>query len=198
MTTPRQEPTFPPDPQMHALAGWFMILLAIPLALWMAVRMADKIDARGWPRAEAVVVASELRERGGRRHDWCIALTYRYRVGAREYTSRRAATSIMSEAPCDASREVIQARFAQQQPGRRIMIRHHPTRPERAIVYLDGPDFADVFFSALALACFWGGALAIGSGRRLRVEQAALSAERHARMRQAGAGAAHRGGRRGV
>ena len=184
-TQPSAEPAIPHDPQFQVLLGWFLIVLAVPLALWMALRIHDKFDARSWPKASAEVVESSLYHRGGKRPDWCIKMAYRYEVDGRQFVSSRSATSRMTDAGCDPSRAVIQARFENRQPGQRITIRHHPRQPERAIAYVDGLDFPDFFFPAVALSVFATGVYSIRYGARLRVEQALLAAERRARMERA-------------
>ena len=182
---PSTEPAIPPDPQFQVLLGWFMIALALPLAIWMALRIHDKLDAPSWPRVSAEVVRSDMYKRGGRSTDWCIKMAYRYEVDGRQFESARSVTSRMTDAGCDPSRAVIQARFEQRQPGDRITIRHHPRQPERAIAYVDGLDFPDYFFPAVALSVFAAGVHSIRHGARLRVEQALLAADRRARMRRA-------------
>jgi len=184
-TQPSTEPAIPHDPQFQVLFCWFLILLAVPLALWMALRIHDKFDARSWPKASAEVVESSLYHRGGKRPGWCIKMAYRYQVDGRQFVSSRSATSRMTDAGCDPSRAVIQARFENRQPGDRITIRHHPRNPGRAIAYVDGLDDADFFLSAFALGMFAAGVLSIRYGARLRVEQALLAAERRARMERA-------------
>ena len=184
-TPPRTEPAIPHDPQFQVLVGWFMIALALPLAIWMALRIHDKFDARSWPKASAEVTRSELYKRGGRSTSWCIKMAYRYEVDGQRFESTRSATSRMTDAACDPSRAVIQARFENRQPGDRITIRHHPRKPERAIAYVDGLDFPDFFFPAVALSTFAAGVHSIRYGARLRVEQALLAADRRARMRRA-------------
>jgi len=184
-TQPSTEPTIPHDPQLQVLLGWFLIALAVPLAIWVALRIYDKFDARSWPKASAEVVESELYERRGKSRDWCIKMAYRYEVDGQQFVSRRSATSLLTEAACDPSRAVIQARFEKRQPGDRITIRHHPREPGRAIAYVDGLDFADFFFPAVALSAFAAGVGSIRYGARLRVEQAALAADRRARMERA-------------
>lgn len=179
------EPAIPHDPQFQVLLGWFLIVLAAPLAIWMALRIHDKLDARSWPKAGAVVVESELYQRHGKSSGWCIKMAYRYEVDGRQFVSSRSATSRMTEAACDPSRAVIQARFEKRQPGHRITIRHHPREPGRAIAYVDGLDSADFFFPAFALGMFAAGVGSIRYGARLRVEQAALAAERRERMARA-------------
>lgn len=179
------EPAIPHDPQFQVLVGWFLIALAVPLAIWMALRIHDKFDARSWPKASAVVVKSELYERHGKSRDWCIKMAYRYEVDGQQFESSRSATSLMSEAGCDPSRTVIQARFEKRQPGDRITIRHHPRDPGRAIAYVDGLDIFDFFFPAVALSVFAAGVHSIRYGARLRLEQAALAAERRGRMARA-------------
>ncbi|MET0207845.1 MAG: DUF3592 domain-containing protein [Burkholderiaceae bacterium] len=181
-TQPSTEPAIPHDPQFQVLLGWFLIALAVPLAIWMALRIHDKFDARSWPKASAVVVKSELYERRGKSRDWCIKMAYRYEVDGQQYVSSRSATSLMTESACDPSRPVIQARFEKRQPGDRITIRHHPRQPGRAIAYVDGLDFVDFFFPAVALGVFAAGVGLIRYGARLRVEQAALAAGRRERM----------------
>jgi hypothetical protein len=151
-TQPSTEPAIPHDPQFQVLLGWFLIVLAVPLAIWMALRIHDKFDARSWPKASAVVVKSELYERRGKSRGWCIKMAYRYEVDGQQFESTRSATSLMTEFTCDPSLVVIQARFEQRQPGDRITIRHHPREPARAIAYVDGLDFADFFFPAVALS----------------------------------------------
>lgn len=182
---PSTEPAIPHDPQFQALLGWFLIVLAVPLAIWMALRIHDKFDARSWPKASAEVVESALYERHGKSPGWCIKMAYRYEVDGQQFVSRRSATSLMTEAACDPSRAVIEARFEKRQPGDRITIRHHPREPGRAIAYVDGLDSADFFFPAFALGMFAAGVGSIRYGARLRVEQAALAAERRARMERA-------------
>lgn len=184
-TQPSTEPAIPHDPQFQVLLGWFLIVLAAPLAIWMALRIHDKFDARSWPKASAVVVKSELYERRGKSRDWCIKMAYRYEVGGQQFESSRSATSLMTESACDPSRAVIQARFEQRQPGDRITIRHHPRDPARAIAYVDGLDIVDFLFPAVALSVFAAGVHSIRYGARLRLEQAALAAARRARMARA-------------
>ena len=184
-TQPSKEPVIPHDPQFQVLFGWFLIVLAVPLAIWMALRIYDKFDARSWPKASAEVVESALYHRSGKRPDWCIKMAYRYEVDGRQFVSSRSATSRMTDAGCDPSRAVIEARLENRQPGDRITIRHHPRDPGRAIAYVDGLDFADFFLSAVALSTLVTGVLSIRYGARLRVEQALLAAERRARMERA-------------
>ncbi|AWL06820.1 DUF3592 domain-containing protein [Massilia oculi] len=184
-TPPSTEPAIPHDPQFQVLVGWFLIVVAVPLAIWIALRIHDKFDARSWPKASAEVVKSELYERRGKSHDWCIKMAYRYEVDGQQFVSSRSATSIMSESACDPSRAVIQARFEKRQPGDRITIRHHPREPGRAIAHVDGLDIFDFLFPAVALGVFATGVHSIRYGARLRVEQAALAAERRERMARA-------------
>lgn len=184
-TQPSTEPAIPHDPQFQVLVGWFLIVLVAPLAIWTGLRIYDKFDARSWPTASAEVVKSELYERRGKSRGWCIKMAYRYEVDGQQFVSNRSATSRMTDAACDPSRAVIQARFEKRQPGDRITIRHHPRDPGRAIAYVDGLDFADFFFPAVALSFFAAGVNSIRYGARLRVEQAALAAERRARMASA-------------
>lgn len=187
MNTPQStEPVIPPDPQLYTLFGWFLIVLALPLGLWMGLRIMDKIDSRSWPRARAEIVSSEIYKRSGRHGtDWCIKLSYRYVIGGREYTGRRISTSRMGDTGCDVSEAVMRARLEQQQPGDRITIRHAPADPERAIVYVGALDVADFLLSAIAIVTFGGGIGSIREAGRLRQQQAAYAADRHERMRRA-------------
>lgn len=182
---PLTDPAIPPDPQLQVLLGWFLIALALTLAIWMALRIHDKLDARSWPKASAKVVKSEMYKRDGRSTSWCIKMAYRYQVDGRQYESARSATSRMTNTACDPSRAAIQARFEQRQPGARITIRHHPRDPGRAIAHVDGLDFPDFFFPAAALSVFVAGVHSIRHGAGLRAAQALLAADRRARMRRA-------------
>lgn len=185
-TPPLTEPVIPPDPRLHTLFGWLFILLALPLGLWMAMRIVDKIDSRTWPKASATIVTSELYKRTGRHGtDWCIKLSYRYTIAGRQYTGRRISTSRMGDTGCVRSEAVMRARLANQQPGARITIRHAPGKPERAIVYVGALDVADFLLSAIAIVSFGGGVVAIRQAGHLRLQQAAHAADRRERMQRA-------------
>ena len=183
---PAIEPVAPPDPQFYTLFGWFLILLALPLGFWMAMRIADKIDSRTWPRASAQIVSSELYKRTGRHGaDWCIKLSYRYVIDGRQHMGRRISTSRMGDTGCDPSETVMRARLENQQPGDRIGIRHAPGAPERAIVYVGALDIGDLVFSVIAIVTLGGGVGAIRAAGRLKLQQAAHAAARRERMQHA-------------
>lgn len=186
ITPPHKEPTFPLDPQMSILTGWLLMLVAVPIAVWMALRVADNIDSRSWPKARAEIVSSELYKRTSRSStDWCIKLSYRYTIDGKQYTSRRISTSRMSGANCDFSEAVMRSRLERQQPGDPIAIRYRPGEPAYAIVYIGRIDVHDFMFPALAIGLFGGGVASIRAGGRLRLQQAAHAAERRERMARA-------------
>lgn len=184
---PRNEPTFPHDPQMSILSGWFLILLALPIAVWITLRIVDNIDSRSWPKARAEIVSSELYKRTSRSStDWCIKLSYRYTIDGKQYTSRRISTSRISGANCDTSEAVMRSRLERQRPGDPIAIRYRPGQPAYAIVYIGKTDATDFLFPGLAIALFGGGVASIRAAGPLRQQQAAHAAERRERMARAG------------
>lgn len=189
--TPRAEPTFPPDPQLQSLIGWGSLIAGVALCIFMGVTVFDKFDAWEWPRARAQIVSSALYKSSDRSAKWCIKLTYRYTVDGRAFTGRRQATSWLSDAACDRSQSLMQARFAQQQPGAALTVRYRPGQPERAIVYADGMKPAEWFFVALTLVLVAGGVGGLRGAARLRLEAQAHAADRKERMRRAAALQAH-------
>ena len=142
------------------LVGMRFLLLGLLVLLFALSRSWDKLETRRWPTAEATVVFSEVVERTGKTHDWCVLVGYRYSVdGGRQGGAKRWR--------CAASRANAEAQLAHVAPGRRIEVHVDPTRPERSVLEPASFGMSDAFFGALALTLFAVGFDRIRRARRL-------------------------------
>lgn len=165
--------TYPPDPHLLVLRGWFLILLAVPLALWIGARIHDKRDVRNWPKAQAEVQGSKLYHHTGRgMHGWCLRLAYRYQVDGKFYNSSGVDVPHLGHAGCDPSQAVMRERLARMGTGDRIEIRYHPRQHARSAAHIEPLDFGDYFFPAVAFGLFVTGAASIRQGKRVRARDA--------------------------
>ena len=135
------------EPARAKLLGQQIIVLGLLVLMFSLPRTWAKMETRRWPTIEATVVFSDVVERTGKTHDWCVRVAYRYAVGAgRQGGVRRLA--------CSASRAGAEAKLAQWQPGQRIEAHYDPAHPERSVVEHESPGMSDVLFGALALTLF--------------------------------------------
>lgn len=159
---------------MTKLIGWFFLLLAIPLGFFAFKRSVDKCVSRSWPVTQAQVLGADMYKRS-RSGDWCLRLRYRYVIDGEAFSSRKLASSFMSNAGCDQDKSVIDARRERLQPGAALRVRYDPADPGRSLVYLEDLDFSDYFFNGLALVLFASGIKALRDAAALRRQQAAFS-----------------------
>lgn len=153
-------PAKAPDPAKVRLLGLRIMVLGLLVVLFMLPRAWDKLAARRWPAVEATVIFSDIVERTGKTHDWCVRVGYRYSVdGGRQGGAKRWA--------CSASRAGAEAKLAQMQPGQRIEAYYNPAHPERSVLEPDALDAIDIFIGALALTLFAVGFDRIRHARRL-------------------------------
>lgn len=148
------------DPDREKVLGLRFLALGLIVLIFALPRTWAKMETRRWPTIEATVVFSDVVERTGKTHDWCVRVAYRYAVGAdRQGGVRRLA--------CSASRDSAEAKLAQWQPGQRIEAHYDPAHPERSVVEHESPGMSDVLFGALALTLFAVGFDRIRRARRL-------------------------------
>ena len=176
----------PPDPQLSKLFGWFLILIAVPLAYLATTTVLEKSASKSWPRTEAQILSSNIDERMGRdgRH-WCVKLHYKYFVDNAEYASSRIFVSRTSGGLCHRKKHVAEALWERLQPETRIYIRYDPTDHGRAFVYRSGLNFLEcLLFGLVALLCI-GGIKAIKAAKRTGLKSVQPAADRMAADRGA-------------
>lgn len=177
---------YPPDPHLLVLQGWFLILLAVPLALWIGSRIQDKRAVPDWPTTRAEVQGSKLYHdtgKGGR--GWCLRLAYRYQVDGRFYNSSGVDVPHLGHAGCNRSQAVMRERLARMQEGDIIDVHYHPRQHARSAAHIEPLDAGDYMFSGGAIGLFLIGVASILHGRHLRAREALDEARRALRLRQA-------------
>lgn len=146
------------------LIGFRILMLGLLVLVFALSRAWDKLETRRWPTAEATVVFSDIVERTGKTHDWCVRVGYRYSVdGGRQGGARRWG--------CSASRNGAEAKLAQMPEGQRIQVYYDPAHPERSQLEADAPDGLDILSGLLAVIL-----LAVGFDRMRRARQLAAKA----------------------
>jgi len=148
------------DPARVRLIGLRILVLGLLVLLLMLPRAWDKFAGGRWPAVEATVLFSDIVERTGKTHDWCVRVGYRYSVdGGRQGGAKNWA--------CSGTRAGAEAKLAQVQPGQRIEAYYNPARPERSALEPVSLDGMDIFFGAIALTLFAVGFDQIRRSRRL-------------------------------
>lgn len=119
------QPDGAPGAARMKLIGFRILMLGLMVLVFAGSRAWGKLETRRWPRAEATVLFSDVVERTGKTHDWCVQVGYRYSVDSgRQGGAKRWG--------CSASRAGAEAKLAQMPEGRRIQIYVDPAHPERS------------------------------------------------------------------
>ena len=146
------------------LIGFRILLLGLIVLVFAGSRAWGKLETRRWPTAEATVLFSDVIERGGKTHDWCVQVGYRYSVdGGRQGGAKRWA--------CSASRNAAEAKLTEMPEGRRIQVHYDPARPERSLLEAASLDSLDILSGLVALVL-----LAVGFDRMRRARRLAVAA----------------------
>ena len=148
------------NPARQKLIGFRILLLGLVVLVFAFSRAWGKLETRRWPTAGATVVFSEVVERTGKTHAWCVQVGYRYSVaGGRQGGAKRW--------ECSASRAGAEAMLAQVAPGQHLEVHYDPARPERSVLQAATLDAIDAFIGALALILAAVGFDRIRRARRL-------------------------------
>jgi len=148
------------NPARQKLIGFRILLLGLVVLVFAFSRAWGKLETRRWPTADATVVFSEVVERTGKTHEWCVQVGYRYSVaGGRKGGAKNW--------ECSASRTGAEAKLAQVAPGQHLEVHYDPARPERSVLQAATLDAIDAFIGALALILAAVGFDRIRRGRRL-------------------------------
>ena len=132
------------DPARQKLIGFRILLLGLVVLVFAFSRAWGKLETRRWPTADATVVFSEVVERTGKTHEWCVQVGYRYSVA-------RGPQGGAEGWGWSASRTGAEAKLAQVAPGQHLEVHYDPARPERSVLQAASLDAVDAFIGALAL-----------------------------------------------
>jgi hypothetical protein len=137
--------------------GLFGLILAVVGVMASAgavasvAKLLGGLRSRDWPTVEGVVRESSLGRRvvPGRtaRSEYYPAIVYDYEVEGRSYVSDRVAIGTVAASFAAGIERIVD----EHRPGARVLVHHHPERPERAVL-LVGPRPADLLQLALSLA----------------------------------------------
>jgi len=153
-------PAKAPDPVRTKQIGQRIMLLGLIVLMVVLPRAWDKLATQRWPSTEATIVFSDIVERTGKTHDWCVRVAYRYAIdGGRQGGVRRWG--------CSASRTGAEANMARMPEGQRIQVHYDPAHPERSVIDHESIGLTEAFFGALALILFAVGFDRIRHARRL-------------------------------
>jgi hypothetical protein len=129
-------------PVKIVLVGGVCIVL-LPLAAMLTenglLRMQDALQSEHWPVAEGTVVESRVREgyaviRGERLPLWLPVVEYDYAVGPKRYRGTR----VLAHVVAMRTEQAAQERVARYPVGAGVQVRHHPRRPEEAVLETRG------------------------------------------------------------
>lgn len=162
------KPAYAADPALLKMFGWFLLLAALPYAWFAFSRAYTKIDSYTWPTALAEVQSSSMYQRTGKRTDWCVKVSYRYRVQDRFYTAHRPGVSMLGDAGCDVDRAVIQRWLLTLAPGNAVQAYYNPHDPSSSAIRLVGLDAADYAFCVTSVLFFSVGLLTLRHVKNLK------------------------------
>jgi hypothetical protein len=148
------------NPARLKLIGFRILMLGLVVLVFAFSRAWGKLETRRWPTADATVVFSEVVERTGKTHEWCVQVGYRYSVdGGRQGGAKRW--------ECSASRTGAEAKLAMVAPGQRLAVHYDPARPQRSVLQAASLDAIDAFIGALGLILAVVGVDRIRQARKL-------------------------------
>ncbi|UMR28636.1 DUF3592 domain-containing protein [Massilia sp. MB5] len=158
----------PADPALLKVLAWFLILIALPFAWFAFSRAHSQVSSHSWPMASAEVLSSSIYQRTGRRKDWCVKVSYRYRVQERLYTRNRPGVSIVGNSGCDVDKSVVQQWLSTLAPGSAVVVHYNPADPTQAAIQLVGLDMGDYVLCIVPLVFFATGAWGLRQAKKMK------------------------------
>jgi hypothetical protein len=149
-----------------AFFGLFFVI-GVTVSWFLAVRPLQRIlEARDWPAVECTILSSHVETHDGDDGDtYSVAISYRYEVGGRTYTSDRYKFMAGSSSGYAGKAEVV----AQHPPGSVTVCYVNPDDPTDTV--LERGFTADLAFGAIPLVFVLvgaGGMIAMARGRKAR------------------------------
>ena len=132
---------------------WILLLGGLGVAAWGGFEMVRRWMALRWPQAHAEIRYARLEEmpaQGG--VSFRLQLSYRYEVAGRSLLGNRVRFGAEESFDTLWEAESVLARY---EPGRTVLVRYNPRRPEEAVLDVQETDgFAFAVAGGVAVALF--------------------------------------------